>query len=76
MDVPALLSADDMINPACDELSMMTYLAGLRAYYDLFEAEIQGRLGKSGPQGVVDPFLERVKQEADERLSLWCALFI
>ena len=49
MKVAALLSAEDFINPACDELSMMTYLSGHRAYYDNNEAEIVARVKASMP---------------------------
>lgn len=45
MRIPALLSAEDMINPACDELSMMTYVAQYRLYYEKNQDEIDRRLG-------------------------------
>ncbi len=45
MLVPALLSAEHLIDPQCDEHSLMTYLSGFRLYFYKNESEIVKRLG-------------------------------
>ena len=67
MDVPPLLSAEDFINPACDELSMMTYLSGFRNYYDHHENEIVARLQKGGAAYAEEEEKLRLQEAERER---------
>ena len=70
MDVPPLLSAEDFINPACDELSMMTYLSGHRSYYDKHEDEIVERVRLDTPEGRAEAETKRKALEEEVSLSI------
>jgi hypothetical protein len=69
MEVPALLSGADLINPACDELSMMTYLSGFRLYHDKHGTG-SGDKSEFEPQPQGADEAEKKRQEEEERRRL------